>query len=68
MIPSWTIENGRITDITCYPIELGMAKSRAQRGVPRLSRDDDTLQYLKQLSESYGTKMTIKDSTARIVL
>lgn len=68
VIPSWTIENGRITDITCYPIELGMAKSRAQRGVPRLSRDDDTLQYLKQLSESYGTKMTIKDSTARIVL
>ena len=68
VVPSWTIENGRLTSVTCYPIELGMGKSRAQRGIPRLSRDEDTLLYLKALSERYGTVMTIKDGAAHLTL
>ena len=68
VIPSWTIEDGRLTSVTCYPIELGMGKSRAQRGIPRLSHDEDTLLYLKALSERYGTVMTIRDGAAHITL
>ena len=68
VMPSWTIEDGRLTSVTCYPIELGMGKSRAQRGIPRLSRDEDTLFYLKALSERYGTVMTIKDGAAHLTL
>lgn len=68
IVPSWTVENGRVTSVTCHPIDLGMNLSRAQRGVPRLSRDEDTLHYLAALSAPYGTKMTIADGVATITL
>ncbi len=68
IMPSWTVEKGRVTSITCHPIDLGMTKSRAQRGVPRLSHDEDTLGYLAELSARYGTKMTIENGAATITL
>lgn len=43
-----------------------MTLPRSQRGIPRLSHDQETLKYMAQLSEPFGTKMVIKDDFAYV--
>ena len=59
---------GKVTDVTLYPIDLGMKASRSQRGLPRLSGDKDTLCYLQSLSAPFGTTIEIKDGVGTIRL
>lgn len=68
VIPSWTIENGRITEVKLHPISLGMKDPRSVRGLPRLSRDDSTLERLAGLSLPYGTQIDIEDGVGRVRL
>ena len=68
VMAGWTIEDGKVTEATLYPIDLGMKMSRGQRGLPRLSGDEDTLRYLQSLSEPFGTKIEIKDGVGMIHL
>ena len=68
VMAGWTIEDGKVTEVTLYPIDLGMKMSRGQRGLPRLSGDEDTLRYLQSLSEPFGTKIEIKDGVGMIHL
>lgn len=68
VVPSWTVENGRITEIKLHPIDLGMKCSRGTRGLPALSGDRETLEYLASLSAPYGTKIEIRDGVGHIVL
>ena len=62
------MENGKVTQIQLYPISLGMECPRSQKGVPVLTRDEETLQYLAGLSASYGTRIDIKDGVGYINL
>ena len=68
VMAGWTIEDGKVTDVTLYPIDLGMKASRSQRGLPRLSGDKDTLCYLQSLSAPFGTTIEIKDGVGTIRL
>lgn len=61
VLPAWTMEDGKITDVRFYPIDLGMDKPRSQKGVPVMNDNEETLRYLQKLSAPYGTKIEIKD-------
>ena len=64
----WTLEDGRITEMKLYPIELGMHASRAQRGWPRLSRSMETLEKIRELSAELNTKVEIRDGVGHVTL
>lgn len=68
VMPSWMMEDGRITEVKLYPIELNQKASRAQRGVPKLSNFETTLQYLSELSKPYGTEIEVKDGVGYVKL
>ena len=68
VMPAWTMEDGKITEIKLYPIELGMDKPRSQKGVPVMNHSHETLEYLQKISEYYHTKIDIADGVGTIRL
>lgn len=68
VMPSWTMENGKITELKLYPIELGQKLARCQKGCPVLNGSEETLQYLADLSKPYGTEMDIRDGVGYVKL
>lgn len=68
VMPSWTIENGKITEATLYPIDLAQKGTRSERGIPKLSQSKATLEHIAHLSEPYGTKIEIRDGIGYICL
>ena len=68
VLPAWTMEDGKITEVKFYPIDLGMDKPRSQKGVPVLNDNEDTLRYLEQISAAYGTKIRIRDGIGYLEL
>ena len=68
VLPAWTVEDGVLTEIKLYPIELGMEKPRSQKGVPVLNGSEKTLEYMKSLCEPFGTEIQIADGVGTVVL
>ena len=68
VMAAWTMEDGKITQVQLHPVELGMEKARGQKGVPVMNHSDETLKYLQQISQCYGTQIEIKDGTGYINL
>ncbi|MCI6531352.1 MAG: CapA family protein [Mesosutterella sp.] len=71
IVPEWTVEDGRVKDVILHPIELGQTAPRSQRGVPVLSTGDKAkaaLEYLRELSKPYGTKITIRGGVGRVAM
>lgn len=68
VMAGWTMEDGEIKQVQLYPISLGMGKARTQRGIPVMSYDDKTLEYLASLSEPFGTKIRIENHVGYIDL
>ena len=68
VMPSWTMEDGKLTELKLYPIELGQKLSRWQKGCPVLSGSEETLQYLADLSKPYGTQIEIRDGVGYVKL
>lgn len=68
VMPAWTMEDGKITEIKLYPIELGMDKPRSQKGVPVMNHSHETLEYLQKISRCYNTKIDIADGVGTIRL
>ena len=68
VMAGWTMEDGKITQVQLHPIDLGMEKSRGQKGVPVMNHSEETLKYLQGISDCYGTKIEIKDGTGYINL
>lgn len=66
VMPSWTMEDGRITEVQLHPISLGQELPRSQKGRPMLSHDEKWLEYLADLSKPYGTTIEIKDGVGYI--
>ena len=64
----WTMEDGKITQVQLYPIELGMEKKRSKKGVPVLNGSEKTLKYLEDISAKYGTKIRIENGVGYIDL
>ncbi|OMD96728.1 CapA family protein [Paenibacillus odorifer] len=67
-LPRWTMENGRIIEITLHPIEMGFGLPRYQRGWPELSSSDAALQDLQRLSKPMGTNIRIAGGTGKVEL
>lgn len=63
---SLTIEDGKITDITLYPIDIGLDNDTKQVSFPTISHTKDTISYIADLSKPYGTKIDI--NTAKVIL
>ena len=68
VLAGWTMEAGKITQVQLHPISLGMQEPRSQRGVPVLSHDVATLEYLSGLSKPFGTELRISGDTGYIDL
>lgn len=66
MIPMWKMENGALTEITLYPIELGYGLPRYRRGWPSLSKNICILERLKKLSEPFGTDIQLEGSVGKV--
>lgn len=66
VLGGFTMEDGKVTEVQLYPIDLGMKKPRPQKGVPVLTGDEKVLEYLQKLSEPFGTKIDIKDGVGTI--
>ena len=68
VMPSWTMENGRLSEIRLYPVELNQHAKRPQRGLPYMNRSEETLRYLSRLCKPYGTEIEIRDGVGYVRL
>ena len=68
VMAGFTAEDGKITEITLYPITLDMHLPRTEMGSPRLADSDDVLYYLQELCKPFGTQLVIEDHQAKIRL
>lgn len=66
VLAGWTMEEGEVTQIQLYPIDLGMGRKRSQKGVPVMSGNERVLEYLAGLSRPYGTEIEIRDGVGYI--
>jgi hypothetical protein len=66
VIPLWSMENGELTDLTLYPIELGHGLPRYLRGWPVLSKNRKILERLSKLSLQFGTNIEIDGYVGKI--
>lgn len=68
VMAGFTAEDGEITEIQLYPIDLHMGRKRSRIGWPDTPDNDDVLHYLAELCEPYGTKLEIANGMATIRL
>ncbi|KAB2338601.1 CapA family protein [Cytobacillus depressus] len=66
ILPTWTMRNGELEEITIYPIDLDYGKKRHQTGFPYISNNIGTLKRLQELSEPFGTKISIENGIGKI--
>jgi poly-gamma-glutamate capsule biosynthesis protein CapA/YwtB (metallophosphatase superfamily) len=68
VIASWVTEKKKLVEMTLYPIELGFNVPRYKQGWPKLSDNIQILERLRELSEPYGTKITIEGNCGKLKL
>lgn len=71
VLPVCEFSDGRLTDLTLYPVDLQMERHRPQRGRPILADPavgSDIVDRLSELSAPYGTEIEDGDGGARVVL
>lgn len=68
IMAGFTAEDGQITEIKLYPIDMHMGWKRSRVGWPTVPENNEVLDYLAKLCEPYGTKLDIVDGVATIKL
>jgi len=58
VIPLWETDGTRIKSLTLMPIEMKMDGNHSETGLPRFSDNPEIYEYLKEMCEPYGTKIT----------
>lgn len=68
VLASWTMENGKISEIKLYPLDLGQRLPRGRRGVPEPAKEraQETLETLRKLSAPYGTDLQIENGVGLV--
>jgi poly-gamma-glutamate capsule biosynthesis protein CapA/YwtB (metallophosphatase superfamily) len=64
IVPHMTFEGDELKELKLYPIELGQNEPRSRRGRPRLAGPElvtKILDIIKQLSEPYGTEISVEN-------
>ncbi len=67
VIPYFEMENGELTKLELLPIELGFGEPRYRLGNPRVCKDRGIIERYAEMSESYGTKITVNGDGIGIV-
>jgi poly-gamma-glutamate capsule biosynthesis protein CapA/YwtB (metallophosphatase superfamily) len=68
VIAEWKVEDGKLKEVTLYPIELGFNQPRFERGWPFLSENKEILDKLSVLSLPFGTSIEIDGNIGKIKL
>lgn len=68
VMASFTLDDGKLTEVKLYPITLEMGAPLSKLGRPRIADNNDVLHYLEELSAPYGTKFEYSDKFATIKL
>ena len=67
VIPYFEMEDGELTYLELFPIELGFGEPRYRLGNPRFCTDRGIIERYAKMSEEYGTKITIDERGIGIV-
>lgn len=67
VIPYFEMEDGKLTKLELYPIEMGFDEPRYRTGNPRFSKDHGIIERLAEMSREYGTIITEDDRGYGIV-
>lgn len=67
VIPYFEIENGELTKLELFPIELGIGEPRYRIGTPKPCFDRGIIERLGEMSQSYGTKIAVDENGLGIV-
>lgn len=68
VMAAWTMEDGAVTQVRLYPVELFMDQKRTKKGVPRMAADGKILEHLNGLSKPYHTRIRIENGVGIIDL
>ena len=66
VLAAWDMEDGRVQNIRLYPVEMGVNLPRYRRGLPALTNDVMTLEYMRGLSKEFNTDIEIKDGVGYV--
>ena len=61
VLAGWDMEDGCIGNIKLYPVDMGVDLPRYRRGLPALTKDVLTLEYMRKLSIEFDTDIEIRD-------
>lgn len=62
IVPFWEVKDGKLTEITLMPIDLGFGEPRSTGGLPRPAFDKGIIERLAEMSKPYGTEITIDEN------
>ncbi len=68
VLPGVTFEDGKLTSVTLYPVEMGFNLPRYSKGLPALTDDTTALERLKKLSEPFGTEIVSDEGEWKVVI
>ena len=66
-VPYFEIENDKVTKIELMPIDMGVGLEYWQMGLPRPGFNQGILERLAEMSDPYGTKITIREDGIGVV-
>ncbi len=67
VIPYFEMEDGELTHLELFPIELGFGEPRYRLGNPRFCSDRGIIERLAEMSAPYGTEISVNDEGIGIV-
>ncbi len=67
VIPYFEMEDGRLTHLELFPIELGFGEPRYRLGNPRFCPDRGIIERLTEISAPYGTEITVDERGIGVV-
>ena len=68
MVPFWTMEEGKLTEIKLLPVELGIREPAGLRGFPSPVAPEAIFDHLQMCCDEYGTKLAIDGKYIRVLL
>ena len=61
VIPKWEMKDGKLTSLEFMPIMGCMKGNKSEIGLPRRGCEKEIFEYLRDMSEPYGTKLVLRD-------
>lgn len=68
VIPYFEVKDGRVTSLEMLPVELGFDETDDRRGIPLVAKDLYFVDKFKELSEVFGTKMSLQNGIIKVEL